>query len=74
MRVLTVTPSQERARNLKEATEAAGGKTRYWFASKTALEKSNPFSDPIWVRATDDALRSLAKESSELVQDTRNTA
>jgi hypothetical protein len=52
LRVLTVTLSEIRAENLRQVSEEAGGKQRYWF---TVLEKIQPQSVlnvPIWRVAT----------------------
>lgn len=48
LRVLTVTESQRRMKNLKTLTERAGGKSRFWFASMEALSAESLLFDPRW--------------------------
>lgn len=55
IRVLTVTTSQARLANLKEATEAEGGRSRYWFATATDLRPETALAAPIWLKAGEDA-------------------
>lgn len=48
LRVLTVTESQRRMRNLKKIVERAGGKSRFWFASLDALSIPSLLFEPMW--------------------------
>ena len=51
-RVLTVTTGAQRLDNLKAATEAEGGDSRFWFA--TADEATDPaklLTEKIWYQA-----------------------
>lgn len=51
LRVLTVTTSQRRLESLKAATEAAGGRNRYWFTTEQALSGKTALTAPIWYKA-----------------------
>ena len=51
IRVLTVTTSQKRLESLKAATEAAGGKNRFWFTTEKALSGETALTAPIWYKA-----------------------
>jgi Replication-relaxation len=46
--VLTVTTSPKHLTNLKRATEAAGGKRRFWFTTLDQVKRENVFTAPIW--------------------------
>ncbi len=48
LRVLTVTESQRRMKNLKAITERAGGKSRFWFASLETLTAENILAETVW--------------------------
>lgn len=50
LRVLTVTTSQKRLESLKAATEAVGGRNRYWFAVEESLQRG-ALDAPIWFKA-----------------------
>ena len=69
LRVLTVTESQRRMKNLKNITERAGGKSRFWFASLDALSAQSILFEPAWYvagRAERHAL--LEKESVDITE------
>ncbi|MEO8338253.1 MAG: replication-relaxation family protein [Nitrospirota bacterium] len=51
IRVLTVTTSPKRLESLKLATEAAGGRNRYWFTTERDLMGSGALDAPIWFKA-----------------------
>lgn len=51
IRVLTVTTSQRRLESLKRATEAAGGKNKYWFTTERDLMGGGALEAPIWYKA-----------------------
>lgn len=53
IRVLTVTTSQARLDSLKEATEAEGGRSRYWFTTAANLSAETILDAPIWLKAGD---------------------
>jgi hypothetical protein len=48
LRVLTVTESPRRMKNLKAITERAGGKSRFWFASLDTLTAKNILTEAVW--------------------------
>jgi hypothetical protein len=48
LRVLVVTTSERRLANIKRYTEAAGGKSRFWFTTHAQLDHANPFISEIW--------------------------
>jgi hypothetical protein len=48
LRVLTVTESFRRMKNLKGITERAGGKSRFWFASLDVLSEQSLLLEPVW--------------------------
>lgn len=48
LRVLTVTESQRRMKNLKIITERAGGKSRFWFISLDTLNSENVLAQAVW--------------------------
>jgi hypothetical protein len=50
-RVLTITPSLARMEHLKLATEAVGGKNRFWFSTLSCLEVETVLTTPIWYKA-----------------------
>jgi hypothetical protein len=60
MTVLTVTTGKEgRLSTLKQATEAAGGKTRFMFTTLERLSSADILTDQIWSVATSDERRSI---------------
>ncbi len=52
LRVLTVTTSVPRAEHLKQLTEQAGGKQRYWFTTLEQIAPVTVLATPIWQVAT----------------------
>ncbi len=48
MRVLCVTTGAKRLAHLKEITERAGGKARFWFTTFAEIENGDVLADPIW--------------------------
>lgn len=48
MRVITVTSGRRRLDNLKTATEAVGGKRRFWFVVHTDLTIAAILANPVW--------------------------
>lgn len=50
-RVLTVTESEKRAENLKNATEGVGGKRRFWFGTLADLRVERILTEPVWLVA-----------------------
>lgn len=57
LRVLFVVSGREprgRVERLKRWCEEEGGRSLFWFTEKTAFDKSDPFSDPIWSVAGND--------------------
>lgn len=48
LRIMTVTTSQKRLRHLKEVTEQAGGKARFWFTTADQLSPATILTEPIW--------------------------
>lgn len=59
LKVLCVTTTDRRVENLKRITEAAGGRTRYWFTTLTRLRKGDFLTDPLWQLATRDGRHSF---------------
>lgn len=57
-RVLVVTTSQRRLRNLKQTTEQAGGKSTFWFATFEGLDSGKILGD-IWKMASQTGQYSL---------------
>lgn len=51
-RVLTVTTSQKRLEHLKEITEQAGGRNRFWFTTFDQVTPDTILTEPIWQVAT----------------------
>jgi hypothetical protein len=51
LRILTVTTGEKRLVNLKVATEKAGGRSRFWFATFEQIRKSDVLSEAIWQKA-----------------------
>ena len=54
LRILTVTTSQKRLQNLKEVTEEAGGKKRFWFTTADKITPASIFTEAIWQVASSD--------------------
>lgn len=48
MRVLTITTTERRLKTLKEATEKAGGKKRFWFTTIDKITPGTVLTAPIW--------------------------
>lgn len=59
MRILTVTTSPKRLRHLKEVTEEAGGKARFWFTTVDKITPATILTEPIWHVASRDGLHSF---------------
>lgn len=59
MRVLCVTTGEKRLQNLKQITEEAGGKARFWYATLKDVLDHDVLVDPIWQTAGQEGLRSL---------------
>lgn len=59
MRVLTVTTTQKRLRNLKAITEKTGGKARFWFTTFERVAAGDVLTTPIWEVAGKDGLHTL---------------
>lgn len=59
IRVLTVTTGEKRLANLKAATEAVGGQSRYWFTTERAVTAHAILRNPIWQRASTRGATSL---------------
>ncbi|MHB8626381.1 MAG: replication-relaxation family protein [Aggregatilineales bacterium] len=68
LRILTVTSGQKRLQNLKAVTEDAGGKNRFWFATKATLAPQNIFSEPLWfVAGNSDPMALIRQEEKDTV-------
>jgi hypothetical protein len=65
LRILTVTTSEVRANNLKEAAEELNGKQRFWFTTLEQLQENSILFDPIWQVATQSEVRPLVDLSEE---------
>ncbi len=59
LRVLTVTTSQTRASNLKQAAEELQGKQRFWFTTLEQVYSHAILTAPIWQVATQSGTRPL---------------
>lgn len=59
MRVITVAIGAKRLDNLKAATEAVGGKHRFWFALLDELQPDSILHHPVWLVAGESQLRGL---------------
>ncbi len=59
MRVLTLATGAKRLENLKIATEAVGGKHRFWFAHIDEITSESVFGQPLWYVAGEGQQRSL---------------
>lgn len=60
-RVLTVTTSDRRLQNLKQATVTVGGDRYFWFTTQPQLDLWQPTTllQPVWQVATQDGLKAL---------------
>ena len=58
-RVLTVTTSEERLRNMRKATEEAGGDARFWFTTFDHVTPEMILTEKIWFPAVSDIPYSL---------------
>lgn len=47
-RILTVTTSHKRLQHLKQVTEEAGGKARFWFTTADKITGASILTEPIW--------------------------
>jgi hypothetical protein len=69
MRVLTVISTrysgEKRLESLKRATEEAGGKRRFWFATAKSITAENVLFDPIWYLASELEPKGLVKLPEE---------
>jgi hypothetical protein len=52
LRILTVTTSEKRLKHLKDVTEEAGGKSRFWFTTSDRVAATTVLTEPIWDVAT----------------------
>jgi Replication-relaxation len=59
MRILTVTTGETRLAHLKEITEEAGGKARFWFSTFDRVKQGDILTDAIWNVATRAGLAAL---------------
>lgn len=62
LRILTTTPSLERAQNLAKAAETYGPKEAsqiFWFATKDDVTTKDPLTFPIWLRAGETTKRAI---------------
>ncbi len=59
MRVLTLATGAKRLENLKAATEAVGGKHRFWFAHLDEMTPESVLGQPLWSVAGEGQQRSL---------------
>jgi hypothetical protein len=59
LRILTVTTSEQRLANLKQITEEAGGKSRFWFTTTDRITPAAILTEPIWYKATFDGKYTL---------------
>jgi hypothetical protein len=63
--VLTVTNSEKRLANLKEATEEMGGRRRFWFTTQSRLTPRSFFTERIWEVATETGQYSFFEDPRE---------
>jgi len=61
VRVLTVTLGEKRLAHLKEVTEAAGGKSWFWFGVLSQLDVEHVLSAPVWQKAGQDGFYTLVE-------------
>jgi len=65
IRVLTVTLSEQRLKNLKKATEAVGGLEWFWFGVLSELTSDVILSAPVWWQATHEERKSLIRSAQD---------
>lgn len=53
LRILTVTTTEKRLKNLKETTRKTGGENLFWFTTLDQVSPSTVFFRPIWLLAND---------------------
>jgi len=63
VRILTVVPSAGRLAHLKEITEAAGGRRRFWFAVASEVRPETVLAEPIWHIASQAGVHPLLEEA-----------
>lgn len=63
IRVLTITTTTERLGNLKQATEAVGGRKRYWFATADDVRPEAIIARPVWQIASANGFHTLLQTS-----------
>ncbi len=64
MRLLTVTTGEKRSAHLREVTQKAGGKARFWFTTFQLTEKEGVLTAPVWTVAGRDGHYSLVAPDS----------
>lgn len=57
LRILTVTTTEQRLRNLQNTTRKAGGGDLFWFTTLDQVSPSSVFFRPIWLLANDEPER-----------------
>jgi hypothetical protein len=62
LRILTVVKGQKRLMHLKQITEQAGGKGRFWFTSVDLLSSAHILTLPIWQKAGSTGLFALLSD------------
>jgi hypothetical protein len=62
LRILTVVKSEKRLMHLKQITEQAGGKGRFWFTSVDLLSSAHILTLPIWQKAGSSGLFALLSD------------
>lgn len=60
LRILTITTTEKRLATLKEATEKAGGRSRFWFTTQEKATTADILTDPIWQKAGQSGTFALA--------------
>jgi hypothetical protein len=65
LKILTVTTSEVRLAHMKAATEAAGGKGRFWFTTHAQVQQADPLTDPIWQLAGRDGCYAVIPQRQE---------
>lgn len=65
LRILTIVKSEQRLAHLKQITEQAGGKGRFWFTSVELLSSGHILTLPIWQKAGSTGLFALFFERGE---------
>jgi hypothetical protein len=51
LRILTITTTEKRLATLKQATEKAGGRSRFWFTTQDKATTEDILTAPIWQKA-----------------------